>query len=370
MTTEKEHLKLGDPGIVPTKYWHKLEDGRLQCDLCPRECKLHDNQRGLCFVRASVEDQIVLTTYGRSSGYCIDPIEKKPLNHYLPGTPVLSFGTAGCNLACKFCQNWDISKSRELDTLMDQADPETIARAAEELGCRSVAYTYNDPVIFHEYAIDVAKACRERNIKSVAVTAGYISEEPRKEFFEYMDAANVDLKAFTEEFYWKVTGSHLQPILETIEYIHHETDVWMELTTLLIPGYNDSEKEIEEMTQWVVEKLGPDVPMHFTAFHPEYKLMDAPPTPLATLQRSRDIALKNGVRYAYTGNVHDKAGDSTYCHSCGTRLIERDWYELGEWNLDANGCCTQCGTQCAGVFEEGHGDWGSKRQPVRLANYR
>jgi pyruvate formate lyase activating enzyme len=369
MTTPHETLSLDDPGVVPTRYWHKLEDGRIQCDLCPRECKLHDGQRGLCFVRANVQDQVVLTTYGRSSGYCIDPIEKKPLNHFLPGTPVLSFGTAGCNLACKFCQNWDISKSRQLDTLMDKADPETIARAAQELGCRSVAYTYNDPVIFHEYAIDVAKACRERNIKSVAVTAGYISPEPRKEFFQYMDAANVDLKAFTEDFYWKVTGSHLAPVLETIEYIHHETDVWMELTTLLIPGYNDSEKEIDEMTQWVVDKLGPDVPMHFTAFHPDYKLMDAPRTPLSTLQRSRGIAMKNGVRYAYTGNVHDKAGDSTYCHSCGVRLIERDWYELGEWNLDANGHCTRCGAQCAGVFEEGHGDWGSKRQPVRLANY-
>jgi len=312
---------------------------------------------------------VVLTTYGRSSGYCIDPIEKKPLNHFLPGTPVLSFGTAGCNLACKFCQNWDISKSRQLDTLMDKADPETIARAADELGCRSVAYTYNDPVIFHEYAIDVAKACRQRNIKSVAVTAGYVSAEPRKEFYQYMDAANVDLKAFTEDFYWKVTGSHLAPVLETIEYIHHETDVWMELTTLLIPGYNDSEKEIDEMTQWVVSKLGPDVPMHFTAFHPDYKLMDASRTPLSTLQRSREIAMKNGVRYAFTGNVHDKEGDSTYCHSCGTCLIERDWYELGKWNLDANGCCSKCGTKCAGVFEERHGDWGSKRHPVRLASY-
>ncbi|NNL06887.1 MAG: AmmeMemoRadiSam system radical SAM enzyme [Gammaproteobacteria bacterium] len=369
MTTPHENISLDDPGVVPTRYWHKIDDGRIQCDLCPRECKLHEGQRGLCFVRANARDQIVLTTYGRSSGYCIDPIEKKPLNHFLPGTPVLSFGTAGCNLACKFCQNWDISKSRQLDTLMDKADPDTIARAAEELGCRSVAYTYNDPVIFHEYAIDVAKACRERNIKSVAVTAGYVSPEPRKEFYQYMDAANVDLKAFTEDFYWKVTGSHLAPVLETIEYIHHETDVWMELTTLLIPGYNDSEQEIEEMSQWVVSKLGPDVPMHFTAFHPDYKLMDASRTPLATLQRSRDIAMKNGVRYAYTGNVHDKSGDSTYCHSCGTCLIERDWYELGEWNLDANGCCKRCGTQCAGVFEAAHGDWGSKRQPVRLAKY-
>ncbi|MDH5191813.1 MAG: AmmeMemoRadiSam system radical SAM enzyme, partial [Gammaproteobacteria bacterium] len=258
----------------PTRYWHKLDDGRVQCDLCPRFCKLHEGQRGLCFVRENLNSQVVLTTYGRSSGYCIDPIEKKPLNHFLPGTPVLSFGTAGCNLACKFCQNWDISKSREMDTLADQAMPEDIARVAKQTGCKSVAYTYNDPVIFHEYAIDVAKECRKLDIKSVAVTAGYITEEPRAEFFSYMDAANVDLKAFTERFYWKLTGAHIVPILETLIYIKKETDVWLETTTLLIPGENDSERELEEMTQWVVENLGPDVPMHFSAFHPSWKMMD------------------------------------------------------------------------------------------------
>jgi pyruvate formate lyase activating enzyme len=369
MSEIKEHLSLNDPGVVPTRYWHRLDDGRVQCDLCPRECKLHEGQRGLCFVRACLDGKIVLTTYGRSSGYCIDPIEKKPLNHFLPGTPVLSFGTAGCNLACKFCQNWDISKSREMDTLMDHASPEIIASAAERLNCRSVAYTYNDPVIFHEYAIDVADACHEKGIKSVAVTAGYVCKEPRAEFYQHMDAVNVDLKAFTENFYWKVTGSHLQPILESIEYIYHETKVWMELTTLLIPGQNDSDSELEEMTQWVIEKLGPDVPMHFTAFHPDYKMSDISSTPLQTLQRARDIAIKNGVRYAYIGNMHDTSGDSTYCHACGTRLIERDWYVLGEWQLDKNGCCKKCGTQCAGVFEAEPGTWGAQRQPIRLADF-
>ncbi|HEC83826.1 MAG TPA: AmmeMemoRadiSam system radical SAM enzyme, partial [Thioploca sp.] len=247
--------------VVPTRYWHPLEDGRIQCDLCPRACKLKEGQQGLCFVRANQDQQIVLTTYGRSSGFCVDPIEKKPLNHFLPGTPILSFGTAGCNLACKFCQNWDMSKSREMDTLADQATPETIAGAAHKLGCHSVAYTYNDPVIFHEYAIDVAKACRKLDIKSVAVTAAYISETARAEFFSQMDAANVDLKAFNENFYYKLTGGHLQPVLDTLRYLKHETTVWFELTTLLIPGENDSENELEEMTQWVVENLGPDVPM-------------------------------------------------------------------------------------------------------------
>jgi len=354
---------------VPTRYWHKLDDGRIQCDLCPRFCKLHEGQRGLCFVRQNLNDQIMLTTYGRSSGYCIDPIEKKPLNHFLPGTPVLSFGTAGCNLACKFCQNWDISKSREIDTLADEASPELIASAAEQLGCRSVAYTYNDPVIFHEYAIDVAKACHEKGIKSVAVTAGYVTPEPRKEFYQYMDAANVDLKAFTENFYYKLTGGHLEPVLDTIKYLKHETDVWMELTTLLIPEKNDSDEEIESMSQWILDELGPDVPLHFSAFHPDFKMMDIPPTPAATLTRARNIAMQNGLRYVYTGNVHDETGGSTYCHNCGQKLIGRDWYVLGEWNLTVDGKCNQCGTACAGVFESRPGNWGARRQPVRLKDY-
>jgi len=357
-----------DTNTIATKYWHKLDDNRVQCDLCPRYCKLKEGQRGLCFVRANEDNQIVLTTYGRSSGFCVDPIEKKPLNHFLPGTPVLSFGTAGCNLTCKFCQNWDISKSREIDTLADAASPEKIAQVARKLNCRSVAFTYNDPVIFHEYAIDVAAACHELDIKTVAVTAGYICEEPRKEFYAGMDAANVDLKSFSEDFYHKLTGGHLQPVLEGLEYLKHETDVWFELTTLLIPGKNDSDKELNEMTKWVVEKLGPDVPMHFTAFHPDFKMQDIPPTPMETLTRARKIALQNGVRYAYTGNVHDEGGESTYCHSCGEKLIGRDWYVLSDWNLDEKDCCKQCGEALSGVFEPSPGTWGAKRQPVYLAS--
>ncbi len=323
----------------------------------------------MCFVRARQGDAMVLTTYGRSSGYCIDPIEKKPLNHFLPGTPVLSFGTAGCNLACKFCQNWDISKSRQTDTLADAATPETIARAARALGCRSVAFTYNDPVIFHEYAVDVAKACREAGVRTVAVTAGYVCPEPRVEFYAHMDAANVDLKAFTQGFYRKVCGGDLEPVLDTLVYLKHHTDVWFEITTLLIPGENDSDAELDALTRWVVDNLGPDVPLHFTAFHPDWKLLDKPRTPADTLSRARKIALENGVFYAYTGNVHDKNGDSTYCHDCGTRLIERDWYVLGEWNLSEDGRCENCGARCAGVFETSPGSWGAKRVPVRLRDF-
>ncbi len=350
----------------PTRYWHTLADGRVQCDLCPRKCRLHEGQQGLCFVRANHHDQVVLITYGRSSGYCVDSIEKKPLNHFLPGTPVLSFGTAGCDLACKFCQNWDISKSRQVDALADEASPGQIAAAATALRCRSVAYTYNDPVIFLEYAVDTAKACHELDIKSVAVTAGYVSEALRAEFFRHMDAANVDLKAFTERFYWKITGGHLQPVLDTLMYLKHETDVWFETTTLLIPGENDSVKELEDMTQWVVGHLGPDVPMHFTAFHPDWKMRDKPSTPTRTVARAREIALKNGVCYAYTGNVYDETGQSTCCHRCGELLIGRDGYVLSRWNLDEVGRCKQCGTPCAGVFAPQPGDWGAKFLPVSM----
>lgn len=354
---------------IPARYWHALEDGRIQCDVCPRECRLSDGQRGLCFVRARKGDELVLTTYGRSSGYCIDPIEKKPLNHFLPGTPVLSFGTAGCNLTCKFCQNHDISKARQMDALMDEAPPDRIARAAKATGCRSVAYTYNDPVIFLEYAVDVAAACRERGIKNVAVTAGYIKDAAREEFFGAMDAANIDLKAFTEDFYHELCTAHLDDVLETCKYVKHETDVWLELTTLLIPGKNDSEAEIEKLTQWVVENLGPDVPLHFSAFHPDFRMLDIPPTPLDTLRMAYAIARKNGVLYPYTGNVHDEETASTYCPGCGKKVIGRDWYEITSWGMGQGGHCTSCGHSVAGHFEAAPGDWGSRRQPIRLRDF-
>lgn len=358
-----------DTYTVSTRYWHTLDDGRVQCDLCPRYCKMKPGQRGLCFVRANRNDEVVLTSYGRSSGFCIDPIEKKPLNHFLPGTPILSFGTAGCNLACKFCQNWDISKSRQLDTLADNASPEKIAHVAKETGCRSIAFTYNDPVVFHEYAIDVARACHELNIKTVAVSAGYVCKQPRAEFYAHMDATNIDLKAFTDKFYLQLTGSHLQPVLDTLIYLKHQTSVWLELTTLLIPGKNDSDEELDTMTRWVVEQLGPDVPMHFTAFHPDYKMQDIPATPRSTLSRARQIALNNGIHYAYTGNIHDKCGESTYCHNCGEVLIGRNGYQLSDWHLDHKGHCKKCGHACSGVFDAEPGQWGAQRQPINMALY-
>lgn len=355
--------------VVPVNYWHRLDDGRVQCDLCPRFCKLHEGQQGLCFVRARRNDRMVLTSYGRSSGYCVDPIEKKPLYHFLPGTPVLSFGTAGCNLACKFCQNWDMSKAREMDVLADHAPPERIARAARELRCSSVAYTYNDPVVFMEYAVDVAEACRAEGIKSVAVTAGYITEQAREDFFRHMDAANVDLKAFTERFYHKVCGGHLQPVLDTLMYLKQLGSVWLEVTTLLIPGENDGEAELEAMSAWMMEHLGPDVPWHFSAFHPDWKMLDIPSTPLAVLLRARDIARKHGMRYVYTGNVHYATGDSTYCHHCGEKVIGRDWYVHTAWHLTDNGRCLTCGTPLPGVYAGPPGEWGARRRPVRLQDF-
>jgi pyruvate formate lyase activating enzyme len=360
-------LSLADPDTVPTVDWHLRDDGRVECDVCPRACKLREGQRGVCFVRGRIDDQVVLATYGRSSGFCIDPIEKKPLNHFLPGSSVLSFGTAGCNLACRFCQNWDISKSKEIDTLSDGASPEAIARAALDAGCRSVAFTYNDPTIFFEYARDIAIACHELGVKAVAVTAGYINERPRRELYAHIDAANVDLKGFTEEFYRHVAMGSLAPVLDTLEDLVHGLGVWVELTTLLIPGHNDDPSELDRMTRWVVEHLGPEVPMHFTAFHPDYKMRDVPPTPAATLTRARDIARGNGVRYAYTGNVHDRVGGTTLCPDCGTGVVERDWYTLLGWKLTGDGHCRSCGAAIAGVFDGPPGEWGARRVPVRLS---
>ncbi|MGD9683829.1 MAG: AmmeMemoRadiSam system radical SAM enzyme [Candidatus Obscuribacterales bacterium] len=371
---ELEHTRAGkpkffgsDPHIIEGRYWHLLEEQgeepRIFCDLCPRACVLKEGDRGFCFVRQNLEGKMYLTTYGKSTGFCVDPIEKKPLNHFLPGTAILSFGTAGCNLGCQFCQNWDISKSREIERLSEEAGPEDIAGAAERLGCRSVAFTYNDPVIWLEYAVDTARACRERGLKNVAVTAGYITPEARPEFYSLLDAANVDLKAFSERFYQKLTLSNLEPVLDTLKWIKHETDVWLEITTLLIPGENDSEDELKAMCNWIVANLGVDVPLHFTAFHPDYRLMDHPPTPPATLKRAREIALGEGIAYVYTGNVHDAKSQSTYCHNCNELVIERDWYDLGKYRI-RDQACMKCKTRIPGVFENRKGDWGRKRLPI------
>ncbi len=355
------------PDGRPGRYFHALADGRLQCDLCPRDCTLAPDQRGLCFVRQNIDGQMWLTTWGRSSGFCIDPIEKKPLNHYLPGSSVLSFGTAGCNLTCRFCQNWDISKSRAMDRLQDAAAPEAIARAAVQHGARSVAYTYNDPVIFAEYAVDVAAACRAVGVRSVAVTAGYVHEAPRRDFFAAMDAANVDLKAFTEGFYRDVCGASLAAVKDTLRYLVRETRVWTEITTLLIPGLNDGDAEIDDLAGFVATELSPDVPVHFSAFHPDYKMTDRPGTPPETLRRARARALAAGLHHVYTGNVHDADGDTTFCPGCREPVIVRDWYRMLRYALDDRGACRACGAVLPGVFDGPVGTFGARRIPIRLS---
>ncbi|MCA9562202.1 MAG: AmmeMemoRadiSam system radical SAM enzyme [Myxococcales bacterium] len=345
------------------RFWTRVDESIIRCDLCPRHCHLREGQRAFCFVRRAENGQIVLDTYGRSTGFCIDPIEKKPLNHFLPGTPVLSFGTAGCNLGCKFCQNWDISKSREVAHLSQAASPDAIAKLAVENGCRSVAFTYNDPIIWAEYAIDTAIACRKAGIRTVAVTAGYITKQARNEFFEHLDAANVDLKAFQETFYRKLCFAELRPVLDTLEWLRRETNVWLEITTLLIPGENDSEDEVKRLSTWIAEHLGVDTPLHFSAFHPDFKMRHLPRTPARTLSAARNLAIAEGLRFVYTGNVHDREGDTTSCPGCGIPVIERDWYELLSWKLES-GRCAQCGTAVPGVFEDRPGTWGAKRRPV------
>ncbi len=355
------------PGHEPGRWQTSLPDGRIQCDLCPRRCRLHDGQRAFCFVRMRSGDRIFLTSYGRATGFCIDPIEKKPLNHFYPGTSVLSFGTAGCNLGCKFCQNWDISKAREIERLSDAATPEQVAQAAADSGCTSVAFTYNDPIIFAEYAIDTAIACRALGIKSVAVTNGYITREARRDFFASMDAANVDLKAFTEKFYEKTCFAALGPVLETLEYIKKETSTWLEVTTLLIPGQNDSVEEVDRLCDWFARTLGPDVPLHFTAFHPDYKMTDVAPTPPETCRRAREQALAHGLHYVYSGNIRDVEGQTTYCPSCHAPVIERDGYVILASAMDGSRC-RSCGATIPGSFSAtGPGAWGSRRRRVHIA---
>jgi pyruvate formate lyase activating enzyme len=341
--------------IREARYFEELGDGRVRCTLCPRDCRLRDGQAGFCFVRENRGGKLVTTAWGRSTGFAVDPIEKKPLAHFLPGSTVLSFGTAGCNLGCRFCQNWDISKARLSDRRAeDDWTPERVVALAREAGTPGIAFTYNDPVIWAEYAVDVARAAHAAGLYTVFVTAGYVTPEARAEIFPHMDAANVDLKSFTEEFYSKLTLAHLAPVLDTLEWLAREATTWVEVTNLVIPGRNDDPEETRALSRWLVEHMGPDVPLHLTAFHPDFRMRDVPPTPPATLRRAREIALAEGLRHVYTGNVHDAAGQTTYCPSCGEAVIERDWHAVRRIRMRGSACAA-CGTRIAGRFEDGAG---------------
>jgi pyruvate formate lyase activating enzyme len=336
--------------LYPARHWQRLEDGRFRCNVCPHRCALREGQQGRCVVRQRIGDRMVLTTYGRTSGFCVDPIEKKPLNHFFPGSAVLSFGTVGCNLSCRFCQNWNLSRSRDLGLLRDRATPEAIAERARHQGCRSVAFTYNEPATSLEFVSDVAEACHAQGIATVAVTAGYLEDAARRDFFTHLDAVNVDLKAFSDYFYRRVVGGSLEPVLDTLRYLVHETKVWTEITCLLIPGLNDSDDEIRRLTHWIASDLGVEVPLHFSAFHPDHRMLDLPPTPRSTLIRARDLAREAGLHYVYTGNVRDLEGGTTRCPGCGRAVIQRDGYRLLDLNLQEDGTCGHCGTQISGVF--------------------
>jgi pyruvate formate lyase activating enzyme len=351
------------PGdLQAARWWRPAERGKLLCILCPRYCLIGEGQAGFCYIRQNHGGQLWSAGYGRSTGFAVDPIEKKPLNHYLPGELVLSFGTAGCNLGCKFCQNWDISKARMNQHASEVATPDDIVALALRAGCAGIAYTYNDPVIWAEFVIDTARAARAAGLANVFVTAGYVTPEARGDIFEHIDATNVDLKAFTEDFYHRVTFAHLEPVLDTLVWLKRETRVWTEITTLLIPGLNDGDDEIARECDWILEHLGPDVPLHFTAFHPDFRMTDRPRTPASTLTRARAVARRLGIRHCYVGNVHDAEGQTTFCPGCGAALIVRDWHAIRLYHLDGNRC-PDCGAAVPGRFHPGRHRGADRRTP-------
>ena len=320
-----------------------------RCDLCPRHCTLSEGQTGVCGVRTYQNGGVVLLTYGQTTGLAVDPIEKKPLNHFYPGSKILSFGGIGCNFSCRFCQNAATAQSRDLSLLTVSATPDEVVRLAKQHHCESVAFTYNEPIIAAEYVRDVAAACRDAGLKTVAVSNGFISDRHRSAFFDFMDAANIDLKSFSETFYRDYCGGELEPVKETLRYLA-KSKTWLEVTTLLIPTLNDSDQEIGELCDWFVRYLGREVPLHFSAFHPAHKLLTFPPTPAKTLFRAREIALLSGLRYVYTGNIDDPAGQSTHCPQCHQTVIFRNRYAIDEYEIDEESCCKYCGQSIAGFF--------------------
>ena len=331
------------------KYQNILQNGKVQCTICPRNCILSDGQEGFCHVRKNINQNIELLTYGYNTGLAIDPVEKKPLYHFYPSSPILSFGTLGCNMGCLFCQNWDISKSKANPQNLNKTPPQEVVDIAKKYKCKSVAFTYNDPIIFFEYAIDTAKLCRENNIKTVVVTSGFINEEPAKEFFEYMDGANIDLKGFSQRFYGKNCLAKLQPVLDTIKYAVNETNCHIELTTMLIEGENDSSEEIQAECEWILENLGDNVPIHFSAFFPHFKFEDRKATSFEALIKAYNIAKTVGLKYVYTGNLSNIETSTTYRKNCGEPIIIRSGYQILEYHLE-NSECEYCSAICDGRF--------------------
>jgi pyruvate formate lyase activating enzyme len=331
------------------QWWEPDGNGKILCTLCPRYCKIGEGQAGFCFIRQNHNNKLYSIGYGRPTGFAIDPVEKKPLSHFYPGTSILSFGTAGCNLGCKFCQNWSISKAKADDLNSIYASPEDVVNLAKKYKVPSIAFTYNDPTVFGEYVIDISRIAREEGIKTVIVTAGYIDKRARNDVYKYIDAANVDLKGFTDKFYFKLTFSHLKDVLDTLVWLKKETCIWFEITTLLIPDENDSSEEVKQECDWIMRNLGDGVPLHFTAFHPDFKMTAKERTPEITLDTARKIALSMGIKYCYVGNVHNIDGQTTYCPGCNTPLIKRDWHSV-IFNKIRDGRCYNCGSEIEGRF--------------------
>ncbi|SBW11535.1 Radical SAM domain protein [uncultured Alphaproteobacteria bacterium] len=351
--------------MTEARYWTPTsEPGGLRCTLCPHGCALRPGASGRCGARANVGGRLHLLTWGRSSGFCIDPVEKKPFAHVLPGSASLSFGGFGCNLSCACCQNWEISRTRGAHGPVHRAAD--IAAAARREGCRSVAITYNEPLIALEWASEVAAAARAEGLRVLGVSAGYLAEAARPEFFACFDAVNLDLKAFSDDTYRRLCGARLAPVLETLKYGVRASRAWIEITTLVIPGVNDGDAEIAALAEWIAAELSPEVPLHLSAFHPAHRMRDRPPTPAATLVRARDRARAEGLKFVYVGNLAVADGGITRCPGCGRAAIARDGAALAAYGLDDAGRCRECGTAIPGVFDGPPGDWGNRRRPLAI----
>ncbi len=336
------------PELHEARWWETMPDGRLHCYLCPRHCHIGENQTGFCFIRKNIDGHLYQLGYGRPAALNIDPVEKKPLNHFFPGTRILSMGTAGCNMGCFFCQNWDISKAKADQVHAADLSPADVVELALERRVPHLAFTYNEPTIWGEYVIDIAREAHASGLNNVMVSNGYITREAFFDVYQHIDAANIDLKAFTEKFYSKVTLTHLQPVLDTLKWLRHETNVWFEITNLIIPTLNDEQDEFRQLVDWMLTNLGDDVPLHFTAFHPDFKLVDKPPTPPETLHRARKLAMEMGLKFVYEGNIFSDGGD-TICPGCRRRIIRRSWHSVTSNDL-LEGKCRHCATQIPGAF--------------------
>jgi pyruvate formate lyase activating enzyme len=330
------------------QWWTPLEGGKVHCYLCPRDCKIGEGQTGFCFIRKNEGGKLVTLGYVRPAAVQVDPVEKKPLFHFYPGTRIFSMGTAGCNMGCFFCQNWDISKAKSDQVHSVDLTADDVCQNAMQYECPSLAFTYNEPSIWGEYVIDISKRAREVGLKTVMVTNGYINEQAFYDVYEHIDAANVDLKAFTENFYGKITLTHLKPVLDTLKRLKRDTNVWFEITNLMIPTLNDNPDEVKQLANWVLDNVGNSIPVHFTAFHPDFKLRNIHNTPPETLEMARDIALEQGLKFVYVGNVFSDSAN-TYCPSCNRLLIERNWHQIVKYRISADGSCA-CGTKVPGHF--------------------